>query len=99
MVSQKVLLSGYVFASVYGILNVVVYFDKTKLINEDSSMMHFVEVEDRLFRDKSFSIRQNPVLLQKYLWARIPSPGFTVILSVFCKKKIQLRMEGFVQET
>ena len=49
--------AGYVFASVYGILNVVVYFDKTKLINEDSSMKHFVDVEDRLFRDKSFSIR------------------------------------------
>jgi hypothetical protein len=62
MSHKKVPISGYVFASVYGILNVVVYFDKTKLINEDSSMMHFVEVEDRLFRDKSFSIRQNPVL-------------------------------------
>jgi len=62
MSHKKLSLSGYVFASVYGILNVVVYFDKTKLINEDSSMMHFVEVEDRLFRDKSFSIRQNPVI-------------------------------------
>ena len=38
--------------SVYGILNVVVYFDRTKLINHDSSMKLFVEVEDKLFRDK-----------------------------------------------
>ena len=47
---------AYICISVYGICNVVVYFDKTKLINHDSSMTAFVEVEDRLFRDKAFSI-------------------------------------------
>ena len=52
-------ISGYIFVSVYGILHVEVYFDRTKLINFDSPMTHFVELEDRLFRDKSFSIRHN----------------------------------------
>jgi len=47
---------AYICISIYGICNVVVYFDKTKLINHDSSMTAFVEVEDRLFRDKAFSI-------------------------------------------
>jgi len=47
---------GYICVSIYGICNVVVYFDKTKLINHDSSMTAFVEIEDRLFRDKAFSI-------------------------------------------
>ena len=47
---------AYIAVSIYGILNVVVYFDKTKLINYDSSMKLFVEVEEKLFRDKAFSI-------------------------------------------
>ena len=47
---------AYLTVSVYGILNVVVYFDQTKLINHDSSMKLFVEVEEKLFRDKAFSI-------------------------------------------
>ena len=47
---------AYLAVSVYGILNVVVYFDQTKLINHDSSMKLFVEVEEKLFRDKAFSI-------------------------------------------
>jgi len=47
---------AYICISIYGICNVVVYFDKTKLINHDSSMTAFVDVEDRLFRDKAFSI-------------------------------------------
>lgn len=48
---------GYLCLSVYGIMNVAVYFDRAKLINFDSSLIEFVELEDRLFRDKSFSIR------------------------------------------
>ena len=47
---------AYLAVSVYGILNVVVYFDRTKLINHDSSMKTFVEVENKLFRDKAYSI-------------------------------------------
>ena len=47
---------AYIAVSIYGILNVVVYFDKTKLISYDSSMKLFVEVEEKLFRDKAFSI-------------------------------------------
>ena len=46
----------YLTVAIYGILNVVVYFDKTKLINYDSSMKLFVELEEKLFRDKAFSI-------------------------------------------
>ena len=46
----------YLAVCFYGICNVVVYFDKTKLIMYDSTMKKFVDVEDRLFRDKSFSI-------------------------------------------
>ena len=46
----------YLSVCFYGICNVVVYFDKTKLIMYDSTMKKFVDVEDRLFRDKSFSI-------------------------------------------
>ena len=46
----------YLTVCFYGICNVVVYFDKTKLIMYDSVMKKFVDVEDRLFRDKSFSI-------------------------------------------
>ena len=38
-------------------MNVAVYFDRAKLINFDSSLIEFVELEDRLFRDKAFSIR------------------------------------------
>ena len=48
---------GYLCLSVYGIMNVAVYFDRAKLINFDSSLIEFVELEDRLFRDKAFSIR------------------------------------------
>lgn len=43
--------------SIYGIMNIQVYFDKTKLINYDSTMTDFVRLEDRLFRDKAFTIR------------------------------------------
>jgi len=46
----------YLAICFYGICNIVVYFDKTKLIGYDSTMKKFVDVEDRLFRDKSFSI-------------------------------------------
>ena len=31
-------------------------FNRTKLINHDSSMKTFVDVEDKLFRDKAYSI-------------------------------------------
>ena len=47
--------------SVYGIMNVEVFFDRTKLINYDSPMTKFVETENRLFRDKSYSIRDAAV--------------------------------------
>ena len=47
---------AYICISIYGICNVKVYFDKTKIINHDSSLKTFVEVEERLFRDKAFSI-------------------------------------------
>ena len=47
---------AYVCISVYGICNIEVYFDRTKLINYGSSMKAFVDIEDRLFRDNSFSI-------------------------------------------
>jgi len=47
---------GYVCISIYGIQNTKVEFDKTKLINYDSSLKEFVDVEDRLFRDKSYLI-------------------------------------------
>ena len=55
-ISVLFLYIAYLAVSIYGILNVVVYFDKTKLINYDSSMKLFVEVEEKLFRDKAFSI-------------------------------------------
>ena len=44
---------GYIAVSAYGIHNVKIYFDRTKLINHDSSMKQFVEYEDKLFRDKA----------------------------------------------
>ena len=47
---------AYIAVSVYGIINVVVYFDRSKLINYDSSMHLFVDIEDKLFRDKAYSI-------------------------------------------
>ena len=48
--------AAYIAVSVYGILNIVVYFDRSKLINHDSSMHMFVDLENKLFRDRSYSI-------------------------------------------
>jgi predicted RND superfamily exporter protein len=55
-ISVLFLYLSYLAICIYGICNVVVFFDKTKLITYDSTMKKFVDVEDRLFRDKSFSI-------------------------------------------
>ena len=64
--------------SVYGILNVVVYFDRTKLINHDSSMKLFVEVEDKLFRDKvscDWSRGGHVVTILTSDWSTRPTPS------------------------
>ena len=64
--------------SVYGILNVVVYFDRTKLINHDSSMKLFVEVEDKLFRDKvsrDWSRHGHVVTILTSDWSPRPTPS------------------------
>lgn len=55
-VSVAFLYIGYLAVCAYGIRNMEVFFDKTKLITYDSSMKKFVDMESRLFRDKSFSI-------------------------------------------
>ena len=55
-ISVLALYISYVAVAIFGICNVQVLFDKTKLINYDSAMHAFVDVEDRLFRDKAFSI-------------------------------------------
>ena len=64
--------------SVYGILNVVVYFDRTKLINHDSSMKLFVEVEDKLFRDKvscDWSRGGHVITILTSDWSPRPTPS------------------------
>ena len=43
-VSVLFLYIAYLTVSIYGILNVVVYFDKTKLINYDSSMKLYLHM-------------------------------------------------------
>merc|ERR1719319_855073 len=54
--SVLVLYICYICVCIFGICNVVVFFDKTNLINYDSPMKKFVKIEQRLFKDKFFSI-------------------------------------------